>query len=69
MGMGRVWKSKFELEKPSVFGKRDFDLWGKLTPKNACPFDHTPRSPFPHVVEAWELFNLHIFPVLCSPSR
>ena len=31
---GKVWKSKFEWEKPSVFGKCDFDLWGKLLPKN-----------------------------------
>ena len=34
MGMGRVWQSKFELEKSSVFGKQNFDFWGKLTPKN-----------------------------------
>ena len=33
-GMGKVWQSKFEWEKPSVFGKPDFDLWGKLLPKN-----------------------------------
>ena len=35
-GMGKVWQSKFELEKPSVFGKHDFELWGKLLPQNAA---------------------------------
>ena len=35
-GMGKVWQSKFEWEKPLVFGKHDFDLWGKLFPKNAA---------------------------------
>ena len=57
-GMGKVWRSKFEFEKLSVFGKRDFDLWGKLLPIPSCIHVVV----FPTFLELWEL-DIHIFAV------
>ena len=51
-GMGKVWQSKFEWEKPSVFGKHDFDLWGKLFPKIAAHSLLHPCCCLPHIFGA-----------------
>ena len=61
MGMGRVWQSKFKLEKTLFFGKRDFDLWGKLTPKNACPLCCPPMFSIFSRSGSLESSLLHIF--------
>ena len=68
MGMGRVWQSKFELEKPSIFGKHDFDFWGKLTPKNACPFCCSPTSSISSRSGSLESSLLHVFLSTCAFS-
>ena len=55
--MGRVWQSKFELEKPSYFGKHVLTSWASKNPEmsihsiiHSCPLF------LMHFLELWGIF-------------
>ena len=64
-GIGKVWKYKFEWEKPSVFGKHNFDLWGKLLPKNAAHSLMHRRFCLPYVFGAPGHYHSRFCSFLC----
>ena len=69
-GMGKVWQSKFKWEKPLVFGKHDFELWGKLLPKNdSHSLMHGGGCLSPRFWSSWHFaFTFFIFLTIFSDS-
>ena len=70
--MGKVWKPKFEFEKPIVFGKRILTPWASKNPKRlpipTCFHVFMFSSPFSFTWSSWRQLELPVCvstPVFC----